>query len=134
MKYAKLINGQIIFPQKQEVFEEKTYINPKDTDLISFGFKEFVETERPEEKKWYYLIPKYSETNTKIVQEWEYIKLENPDYKQFVVSKIREKYDIDDEIALINKDNFSEEYIAYRNYVQECKNFAKKEIEEYNNV
>jgi len=73
MKYAKLINGQLVFSKQQEVFEGKTYINPKDDDLIRFGFLEYVESEKPTEKKWYYLIPQYSETSTQIVQSWEYV-------------------------------------------------------------
>ena len=40
-----------------------------------------------------------------------------------VVEKIREKYDINEEFKMINlgiTDPENEDYVAYRNYVQEC--------------
>lgn len=52
-------------------------------------------------------------------------------YKKRVPELIREKYSKDDEYDCINKgitDSTNTEYVAYRNYVSQCKAKAKTEI------
>lgn len=59
-------------------------------------------------------------------------------YNEIVRGLVKDRYTIEDEIALTNKgiaNPSDEEYIEYRNYVAECKNKARVFIEErYNAV
>jgi len=132
-KYAKLNNGKLEMATKTVVSKDKFIYNPTDDQLIEFGYKEYVPTEMLPPKEWHNQTASYSETDTQIIREWNYVKLPEPDYKQLVVSKIREKYDVDDEISLTYKQE-SDEFVAYREYVQECKQWATQQIEEYNNA
>lgn len=51
------------------------------------------------------------------------------DYRSEVRRLIHLQYCYDDEIDLLqNKDEKPEEYAAYRDYVEECKEQAKKEV------
>ena len=63
---------------------------------------------------------------------WEIVAVptvvDNRTYEQKLVAKIREKYSVDDEIALLNKgvaDASNAEYVAYRAYVAQCKEACK---------
>lgn len=48
-------------------------------------------------------------------------------YKEYIIKKIRERYSIDDEIAILRqKDSKFAEYQEYFNYVEECKLKAKQ--------
>ena len=51
------------------------------------------------------------------------LPLSHEEINSMVVAKIREKYDVNEEFKLINLgiiDSNNEEYVAYREYVQEC--------------
>lgn len=63
---------------------------------------------------------------------WEIVAVptvvDNRTYEQKLISLIRAKYSIDDEIALTNKgiaDSTNAEYVAYRAYVSQCKQSLK---------
>lgn len=131
MKYAKLENGKLIFPTNQINAGGKILINPTPEQLVKTGYKELVEVEKLPDKQWYYQIQTFIETETQIIQKWDYVKVQELSYKSLVVSKIAEKYDLNDEIALMHKGEDDPDYIAYRTYVQECKNWATEQIEEY---
>lgn len=48
-------------------------------------------------------------------------------YKEYIIKKIRERYSIDDEIAILRqKDSKYSEYQEYFNYVEQCKSKAKQ--------
>ena len=50
-------------------------------------------------------------------------------YEHLVVSKIREKYTIDQELAILRqRDTKPEEFAEYNTYVEQCKANAKREI------
>ena len=50
--------------------------------------------------------------------------------KQLIVAEIRKEYDADDELAILRqKEEKPEEYMAYFNYVEDCKN----RVDEYIN-
>lgn len=56
-------------------------------------------------------------------------------YKDIVIELIREKYCINDEIAILRqRDNKSEEYQEYYDYVEQCKSVAKDFITERQKV
>ena len=131
--YAKLKNGQLEMATKMVASNNQLIYNPTEDKLIEFGYKEYVPTEMLPQKEWYIQTASYSETDMQIIQEWNYVKLPEPDYKQLVVSKIRERYDINDEISLGYKQE-SDEFAEYREYVLECKQWATQQISNYNEV
>ena len=134
MKYAKFINGQLVFSPKPIIINNREIHNPKPAHLIEAGYKEFVESERLPEKKYYYQIPTYSETETQIVQKYQYVKSEQPDYDELVSQKIAEKYSVSKEFARTNLGMQNPEdpkYIEYRDYVNFCKDWAQQQINEY---
>ena len=52
------------------------------------------------------------------------------DYKQMVVSKIRARYSIDDELAILRqRDTKPEEFAAYDAYAELCKMEAKMDLQ-----
>ena len=134
MKYAKFNNGQLTFSPRSIIFDGIKVNNPKPKQLIKVGYKEFVECERLPEKKYYYQIPTYSETETQIVQQYQYVKAEQPDYDELVSQKITEKYSVSKEFARTNLGMQNPEdpkYIEYRDYVNFCKDWAQQQINEY---
>ena len=53
-----------------------------------------------------------------------------PSYEELVVQKIRERYTVDDELALLRqRESKPDEFEEYFNYVEQCKVEARKEIE-----
>lgn len=51
-------------------------------------------------------------------------------YENLVVKKIREKYSVNQELAIIRqKDTKPEEFAEYSNYVEQCKAAVKKDLD-----
>lgn len=52
-----------------------------------------------------------------------------PTYEELVVNKIRERYSIDDELAILRqRDVKPEEFVEYNSYCEQCKRNAKEEV------
>lgn len=91
----------------------------------------------PEQKEGY--IPVMYYRDGKIVYEYEPIpempvEEEQPTpemtYEQQVVAKIRERYSVDDELAILRqRDTKPEEFEAYNAYAESCKEEARLLIE-----
>jgi hypothetical protein len=131
MKYAKLDSKQLIFASNVIQDADRIIVNPRVEKLLELGYKEYITSPFPEQKKWYSPVVNYVETETQILEQYDYVKDSEPDRKELIINKIRERYDIDDELALTNKEKDDEDYIDYRNYVTECKILANKQIESY---
>ena len=78
-------------------------------------------------------IPAHIETEQIFVyclytqEELEKLKQEN--YEALIISKIRQKYTLDQELAILRqRETKPEEFAEYNNYVEECKVEAKKEF------
>lgn len=57
-------------------------------------------------------------------KEWDRL------YENLVVKKIREKYSINEELAILRqRDEKPSEFAEYHTYVEECKAAAKEELE-----
>lgn len=138
-----------------------TFVMPTAEQYAVGGYYEVEEAEKPEPKKWYALVAKYTtadaeegnytikktdeEGNTteevfpvqmkKIVQHWEYEKDERPDYGELIVGYIRERYSINDELAIQRQwDNSAEkkaEFNEYNAFCDDCKLKAKADIAEW---
>ncbi|WP_418671306.1 hypothetical protein [Barnesiella intestinihominis] len=92
---------------------------------------------KPEQKEGYNPVPYYRDG--KIVYEYETIP-EMPEeeeqpipemtYEQQVVAKIRERYSVDDELAILRqRDTKPGEFEAYNAYAESCKEEARLLIE-----
>lgn len=80
----------------------KTYVPPTDEQLIAAGY-EIREVEIPEPTPYV------------------------PTYEERVVQLIRERYDLDSELALLRqRDTKPEEFAEYNAYCEECKSKAKE--------
>lgn len=113
-------------------------------NIIADGGYQFVQKEKAD-------IQDYSSAQTKIlvrscdIENWIEIPINDIEafndiknkeqlYKQRVSELIHERYDIEDEIAIINNRYFEnstrniDDNVAYMTYRQECKDKAKKEI------
>lgn len=93
----------------------------------------------PEQKEGYIPIPYYRDG--KIVYEYEPIpkmpeeEIPVPEipYEQQVVNKIRERYSIDDELSILRqRDTKPDEFEAYNQYAEACKEEARLLIEKQN--
>ena len=63
------------------------------------------------------------------------VHIESIDYGEAVDSKIREKYSVSQEFAILRqKDEKLEEYKEYYNYCEECKKYVKGMLSESNSV
>lgn len=97
------------------------------------GWVEIDSIPKPEQKEGYTPIPYYRDGQ--IVYEYEAIpevpeEEEQPmpeiPYEEQVVAKIRERYSIDDELAILRqRDTKPEEFEAYNAYAEQCKTQIK---------
>lgn len=55
-----------------------------------------------------------------------------PSYEELVVQKIRERYTIDDELAILRqRDVKQDEFAEYNEYCEQCKSEARSEVEKF---
>ena len=100
-QYVKIENGKILFYSDPLVIEEQQIFNPSEEQILSQGWVEYVPEEEP------------------VV---EYV----PTYEERVVELIRERYTIDDEIAILRqKDTKQDEYQEWYDYCEQCKEEAR---------
>lgn len=107
---------------------------------IKEGLIEIDSMPKAEERIGYNPVPYYRDG--KIVYEYEPIpkmpeeeEMPIPEipYEQQVVNKIRERYSIDDELAILRqRDTKPDEFEAYNAYAESCKKEARLLIEKQN--
>lgn len=115
--YPLIINGKNVFTNDKKIYN-------------NHGYYEIISTPYPQDGKEYF--PIYSLKNNSIVQEWEEIR-NKLSYDELVVQLIREKYSLDDELAIQRqKETKPDEWEAYFAYCEECKKKAKKVLEAKN--
>lgn len=104
MQYTKEIDGTTVFFREPLIVEGVQIYNPSEEMILAAGWEEYT----PE--------PVASE---------EYV----PSYEERVVELIRERYSIDDEIAIFRqKDTKQEEYQAWYDFCESCKAQAKENV------
>ncbi len=142
-----------------------TFVMPSAEQYAAGGYYEVEESAKPDDKEFYHLVAEYAlqdagegsytikhtvtddegkETTTedvfpvqmkKIVQSWNYEKDERPDYGELIVGFIRERYSINDELALQRQwDNSpakKQEFNEYNNFCDDCKVRAKEVLARY---
>lgn len=143
---------------------DTTFVMPSAEQYAAGEYYEVEEAVKPESKEFYHLVAKYAlqdagdssyiikktdeEGNTtedvfpvkmkKIIQHWEYVKDERPEYSDLIVGFIREKYSINDELAIQRQCDNSEEKKAefdeYNAFCDACKAKAKEVLARYDNM
>ena len=160
--FAKFINETKIEKAPRCIHVgDTTFVMPNAEQYAAGEYYEIEEAVKPDLKEFYHLVAKYElqdagdssytikktdeEGNTteevfpvkmkKIVQRWEYVKDERPDYSDLIVGYIREKYSINDELAIQRQCDNSEEKKAefdeYNAFCDECKVKAKEVLARY---
>ena len=112
-----------------------TYVMPNAEQYAEGGYYELVEATKPEPRKWYAIVAKYEIVGNKVQQSYEYEKVERPEYSDLIVGYIRERYSLNDELALQRQwDNSpakKQEFNEYNNFCDDCKVKAKADLAEY---
>ena len=118
---------------------ENKVTNTYNGDEEKKGWIEIDSIPEPEQKEGY--IPVMYYRDGKIVYEYEPIpevsEEEQPipeiPYEERVVAKIRERYSVDDELAILRqRDTKPDEFEAYNAYAESCKEEARLLIEKQN--
>ena len=105
-QYIKTIDGVVEYFHEPLVTDGKQIFNPSEEQILAQGWVEYVPEEEPSE---------------------EY----QPTYEEKVVELIRQRYTIDDEIAILRqKDTKADEFDAWYAYCEQCKQEARGESEE----
>ena len=100
-QYIKTIDDVVTFFQEPLIADGKQIFNPSEEMILAAGWEEYTPEETASE---------------------EYV----PSYEERVVELIRERYSIDDEIAILRqKDTKQDEYQAWYDYCEACKAQAK---------
>lgn len=160
--FAKLINETTIEKAPRCIHVgATTFVIPSAEQYAAGGYYEVVEADEPEPRKWYSVVAKYATVDAgegsytirhtdeegnitedvfpvqmkKIVQSWDYVKDERPDYSELIVGYIRERYSINDELAIQRQwDNSAEkkqEFNEYNDFCDGCKVKARADLAEY---
>lgn len=134
--FAKLINETTIEKAPRCIHVgATTFVMPTPEQYEAGGYYEVVEAEKPEPRKWYDQVAKYELVDGKLQQSWEYEKQPKPDYGDLIVGYIRERYSINDELAIQRQwDNNTEKKEAFNEYNEFCDNCklrAKADIAEW---
>lgn len=97
-------NGREVIRPRSVVYNGCTYVPPTDEILIAAGYEiREIEIEEPT----------------------PYV----PTYEERVVQLIREKYSMDDELAILRqRESKPDEFVEYNAYCEECKIKAKEEL------
>ena len=83
MQYGKLINGTFEpFTGHYIRHNGWIYTNPTEKTLMELGYKPLKESERPDEQEGYYIAAVYTETDTEIIQSYEYIEMQNEETEE----------------------------------------------------
>ena len=100
-QYKRTVDGVVEYFNEPLIYDGKQIFNPSEEMILAAGCEEYTPEETASD---------------------EYV----PTYEERVVELIREKYSIDDEIAILRqKDTKQDEYQAWYDYCEECKAQAK---------
>ena len=102
--YVRTVDGVVEYFSEPLIADVKQIFNPSEEMILAAGWEEYTPEETASE---------------------EYV----PTYEERVVELIRERYSIDDEIAILRqKDTKQDEYQAWYDYCEECKAQAKENV------
>lgn len=70
------------------------------------------------------------EGGTENYYSYDHVEVDSITRKNIIDAMIRQKYDVNDELALVNSDHRTKEYKSYREYVNNCKTKASEIMNE----
>lgn len=110
--YGKIRDKTLEIASNQLKSDGKTIINPSDDIYLASGYLPVQYTDPPTVEEGYYAVPKWVQTETAIVQEWE-VKKDNRPFsaEQITDMFIKENINtlsVDDQTALRMKDFYPE--------------------------
>ena len=73
MRYAKIINNQIVFAPRKVKYNGYTIYNPPASVLLELGYKPVRFTDPPETEEGYHAESYWTETEAEIVQMWNIV-------------------------------------------------------------
>ena len=76
--YAKLSDNTLQIAPKQVQWAGQTVINPSEVILLELGYLPVQYTDPPAADDGYYAVPRWVQTETAIVQEWDVVKDTRP--------------------------------------------------------
>ena len=73
--FAKIIDNQIHFGQREVEYEGQTIKHPSDEIFIALGYLPVVFTTQPEAPEGYEYVETWSQENDHIIQGWELVEV-----------------------------------------------------------
>lgn len=102
--YAKLQNNALQVAQKQVQWEGQTVINPNKDILLALGYLPVQYTDPPTVDDGYYAVPRWTQTDSAIVQEWDVLKDARPmtesEVSRLIIAQQINSLTVDDNTAL----------------------------------
>ena len=135
-QFGKIINQELQKPSYPIRHNDKDYFTIDPSVMLELGWKELVYTPKPVSTEGQYIFH-WEETNNQLIQVWELIEYSEEEkerlYEIEVNKNIREKYDINEEFAILrkylfDKEAYKKDFDEYNSRVEECKNRARKKV------
>ena len=123
--FGKIKDGALIAAPNKITHNGYVHYNPTDKTYAEAGYLPIVETPSPTDADDTYYEGRYEEQDGKIFRVWERAEKPTPvlpPYAERIVTRIREVYSVDDEIALLRqKEAKPEEFAEYYAFVEQIK-------------
>lgn len=135
-QFGKIVNRELQKPSYPIKHNDRDYFTTDPQLMLELGWKELVYTQRPISTEGQYIFH-WEETDTQLIQTWELIQYSEEEQKKLyeieVSKNIKEKYSLNDEIAIlrkyiIDKETYQNEFNEYNSYVEQSKQKARKKI------
>lgn len=114
---------------------DSVMVNPTAEQYAELGYYELIENDHPKLDKWYHQETTIEFKDNKYNRIYTAVKDEAPVYSELLTKYIREKYSIEDEIAILrmkdSSDGKKSGYDEYASFIETCKSKADKDIEEW---
>lgn len=133
MRYAKITDGVLKLMPQSIIIDNMEVINPKPEQALSHGWYPFDETVPSiTPTKWYHMEVSPQIVDGVVKQVGIAVKDAQPLRNDLIVSKIRETYTIDAEIAINRqRDAKPDEFTAYFEVCEAAKTWADAQLAEW---
>lgn len=130
--FYKIVDNKIIKAPSPLIIGDQYVITRNEQIHNEQGYYKILELPYPDDNKQY--EPIYYMQDNKIIRDWKQIELPPIPYEDRVVNRIRERYNINQELAILRqRDVKFDEWMEYNNYVEQIKTEEKAREELINN-
>ena len=117
-------------PKKPILYHGHYVVSASENTLTELGYKPLTENPKPPKQDFYKIVPKYTETEDNIINEWKYAEIIAETYEELVANCIAEKYSYVEEFAINRqRDTKPEEFQTYFDYCESCKIHARTKFQ-----